>query len=64
MSHGDSVCKIPEEFKVYGQSDNAPYAVIADVKRRIYGVQFHPESFMTECGSAMIENFLQGSVYD
>ncbi len=66
MSHGDSVCEIPEEFKVYGQSDNAPYAVIADVKRRIYGVQFHPEVHHTPMGKKLLKNFskISGFKYD
>lgn len=25
----------------------------------IYGIQFHPESFMTECGEQLVRNFLQ-----
>ena len=58
--------KIPEEFKGYGQSDNAPYAVIADIKRRIYGVQFHPEVHHTPMGKKLLENFskISGFKYD
>jgi anthranilate synthase component 2 len=31
---------------------------ISDADRMLYGVQFHPESFMTEKGFVMVENFL------
>ncbi|MBS0014247.1 MAG: aminodeoxychorismate/anthranilate synthase component II [Desulfobacterales bacterium] len=37
---------------------------IADPKRQIFGVQFHPESFMTQSGFALVERFLsQGPVH-
>jgi GMP synthase (glutamine-hydrolysing) len=34
MSHGDRVTALPEGFEVVGTSSNAPYAFIADEKRR------------------------------
>jgi len=34
MSHGDRVVELPQGFRVVGQSDNAPFAVIADEARR------------------------------
>ena len=30
MSHGDHVSRIPDDFKVYGKSDNAPFAIIGN----------------------------------
>ncbi len=39
-------------------SDNLPM-VIEHKFLPIYGIQFHPESFMTEEGKAMIKNFLE-----
>ena len=41
-SHGDRVEKLPKGFVAIGTTENAPHAVIADAKRRIYGMQFHP----------------------
>ena len=32
---------------------------IADPSRRLFGVQFHPESFLTENGFVLVENFLR-----
>ncbi len=58
MSHGDSVKKIPAGFEVIAKTKNAPYAAIADEKRKIYGVQFHPEVVHSLDGKKMIENFV------
>ena len=34
MSHGDRITAMPPGFEVVGVSPNAPFAVIADEKRR------------------------------
>ncbi|WP_420348726.1 glutamine-hydrolyzing GMP synthase [Pelagibius sp.] len=57
MSHGDRVVRLPEGFKVYGTSEGAPYAVVADEARRIYAVQFHPEVVHTPDGAGLLANF-------
>src|SRR3546814_4083746 len=57
MSHGDRVVELPQGFKVYGTSEGAPFAVIADEKRRIYAVQFHPEVAHTPDGAKLLANF-------
>jgi GMP synthase (glutamine-hydrolysing) len=59
MSHGDRVTALPEDFKVIAHSANAPFAAIADEKRRFYGVMFHPEVVHTPRGAALIKNFTQ-----
>ena len=58
MNHGDKITAIPTGFEVVATSDNSPYAVIADEKRRMYGIQFHPEVAHTPRGSDMIRNFV------
>jgi len=59
MSHGDRVTALPEGFRVIAQSGNAPFAVIADERRRFYGVMFHPEVVHTPRGAALLANFVQ-----
>ena len=59
MSHGDKVDAIPEGFSVIAQTDNAPFAAIADEARKYYGVQFHPEVMHTLDGAKLLENFTQ-----
>jgi len=58
MSHGDRVISLPHGFRVVGTSAGAPFAAIADDKRRFYGVQFHPEVIHTPDGAALLRNFV------
>ncbi|MDB2437569.1 glutamine-hydrolyzing GMP synthase [Hellea sp.] len=57
MSHGDRVNAIPQGFEIIGKSNHAPFAAIADSKRKFYGVQFHPEVVHTINGAKMLHNF-------
>jgi GMP synthase (glutamine-hydrolysing) len=57
MSHGDRVEALPPGFRVVAVSEGAPFAAIADDRRRCYGVQFHPEVVHTPQGAALLHNF-------
>ncbi len=58
MSHGDKVEQPPAGFVRLAESTGAPAAIVADIERRLYGVQFHPEVVHTERGTLILENFL------
>jgi len=58
MSHGDRLTKLPEGFTAIAHTLNTVYAAIANKRRKIYGVQFHPEVAHTQRGSDMLGNFL------
>lgn len=58
MSHGDRVTKIPEGFRVIATSKGAPFAFIADEKRRFYAPQFHPEVAHTPDGAKLLSAFV------
>lgn len=58
MSHGDYMQKIPLGFSIVAKSEKCPNVAIADEKRKIYGVQFHPEVNHTEEGKKILSNFL------
>src|SRR5919112_5813655 len=59
MSHGDRVTRLPPGFEVIGQSENAPFAAVADETRHFYAVQFHPEVVHTPHGAALLRNFVR-----
>jgi GMP synthase (glutamine-hydrolysing) len=58
MSHGDSVEQVPAGFKILASTPHTPIAVMGDPKKRIYGLQFHPEVRHTSIGKDIIKNFL------
>lgn len=58
MSHGDRVIEAPPGFMVTGSTESLQIAAMADEKRRIYALQFHPEVHHTASGSEIIANFL------
>ena len=57
MSHGDKVSALPEGFVCTASSPNAPFAAIENAKRRLFGVQFHPEVTHTDKGKELIRRF-------
>jgi len=59
-SHGDSLKKLPHGFHAIATSDNSPYAAIEDSKRKLYGLQFHPEVAHTPRGAEILSNFVLG----
>ena len=57
MSHGDRVTKLAEGFEVIATSENAPFAIAVDEKRRFYTTMFHPEVVHTPDGAKLLKNF-------
>jgi GMP synthase (glutamine-hydrolysing) len=57
-SHGDHVIKVPPGFHTSAHTMNAPLAAMSNSKRKLFGVQFHPEVTHTEKGSQILGNFL------
>jgi GMP synthase (glutamine-hydrolysing) len=58
MSHRDTVVAPPEGAVVTGTSASTPVAAFEDDRRRLYGVQFHPEVVHTPHGQDLLKNFL------
>ncbi|HEY5258599.1 MAG TPA: aminodeoxychorismate/anthranilate synthase component II [Candidatus Baltobacteraceae bacterium] len=50
---------LPASLRVVARSPDGVIQAIAHATRRVYAVQFHPESVLSERGDALAENFLR-----
>ena len=57
MSHGDHIERLPRGFSAIASSVDS-IAAMENPKRRIYGLQFHPEVIHTPQGKEILHNFL------
>ncbi|MDB5542086.1 MAG: hypothetical protein JWQ89_3813, partial [Devosia sp.] len=62
MSHGDRVTELPEGFTVVGTSENAPFAIAVNERKRYYTTMFHPEVVHTPDGGRLLANFVHNIV--
>jgi len=58
MSHEDAVVKLPKDFKTIAYTKDSKLTIIENPKKKIYGVQFHPEVTHTNNGKQIFKNFL------
>jgi len=58
MSHGDEVVQLPRGFEVFGSTERVPFALAGDLKKNIFGLQFHPEVEHTQYGLQILKNFI------
>ena len=54
----DSLSELNNKLKVTAESESGVVMAIAHTELPIFGVQFHPESVLTEFGHTLIENWL------
>ena len=59
MSHGDHIEKAPKDFEVTSVSKKNIIASIENKNKKIFGLQFHPESIGTKNGKKILKNFLK-----
>ncbi len=58
MSHSDSVTKLPKDFKICGKTTETPIAAIGNDDKKIYGIQFHAETTLSQYGDQILKNFV------
>lgn len=59
MSHSDYITSLPRHYEIIAKTPNAPIAAVKDIKKPVYGVQFHPEVVHTEYGRQILHNFVR-----
>jgi anthranilate synthase component 2 len=50
---------MPDSLKVTARADDGEVMAVAHRDYKVFGVQFHPESILTPCGTDMMRNFLK-----
>ena len=58
MSHGDSVTKVSDNFKIIASTNKKSLSAIKVNNKEIYGIQFHPEVTHTLDDGKIISNFV------
>jgi len=58
MSHGDTILKLPDKFKIITSTADVKVAGYHIEGEETYGIQFHPEVYHTEEGTQLLKNFL------
>ncbi|WP_437877837.1 anthranilate synthase component II [Sorangium sp. So ce513] len=57
--HSLAITDVSESLRVNARSTDGVPMAIQHVRHPLFGVQFHPESFLTQHGFTLVENFLR-----
>ncbi len=60
MSHGDTIIKTPDNYKIIASTHDVKVAAFAVEGEKTFGIQFHPEVYHSTEGTHLLKNF----VYD
>ncbi len=58
MSHGDTIMKLPEHYRIIGSTGGIKVGAFQVNGESTYGLQFHPEVYHTTEGKQILKNFL------
>ncbi len=60
MSHGDSIVRLPADYRVIASTEDVSYAAFKVNNEDTWGIQFHPEVYHTTNGKQLLRNFISG----
>lgn len=58
MSHGDTIVRIPENYKTIASTADVEYAAYQIDGEQTYAIQFHPEVYHTTEGKELLKNYV------
>ncbi|MBU2650891.1 MAG: glutamine-hydrolyzing GMP synthase [Bacteroidetes bacterium] len=58
MSHGDTIRKLPENFRIISSTGDVEVAGFMVEGEQTYGIQFHPEVYHSTEGKLLLHNFV------
>jgi len=58
MSHGDTISKIPSNFKITASTADVKVGAFQVLNEKTYGIQFHPEVYHSTEGAKLLKNFV------
>ena len=58
MSHGDTIKKVPSNYKVIASTSDVEFAGYHIEGEQTYGIQFHPEVYHSLEGAVLLKNFM------
>jgi GMP synthase (glutamine-hydrolysing) len=59
MSHGDTIVKLPSNYKVIASTEDVNYAAYKVDEEKTWAIQFHPEVYHTTEGTRLLGNFVK-----
>ena len=60
MSHGDTITRLPDNYKVIGSTESVRAAAYHIEEEKTWGIQFHPEVYHSVAGKDLLANFVLG----
>lgn len=58
MSHGDTIARIPENYKIIASTADVPVAAYQIEGEQTWAIQFHPEVYHSTEGTQLLRNFV------